>query len=148
MHLCRGPRGGRLDGFSPQLCGSGCVCRPEFSIIYLKLDEFLFTLSSFDFMTLADSVRRLETQNVAFLCLFSSLERVEFLSESGSTPAEIVFTMRLKVRQKPEAKDDVTELCDCLSIFGLQSYSIEFGLQRQSAPNCRVGACDNPFLGL
>ena len=65
-----------------QLCGSGCVCRPEFSIIrlknnsiYLKPDEsfVLHWGKSFDFMTPADSVRRLEMQNFSFttvLCQF------------------------------------------------------------------------------
>ena len=54
-----------------QLCGSGYVCRPEFSIIRLKnnsiyfnrINPFLTLGESFDFMTPADSVRRLEMQN-------------------------------------------------------------------------------------
>ena len=65
-----------------QLCGSGCARRPEFSIIrlknnsiYLKPDESfcLHWGKSFDFMTPADSIRRLEMQNFRFttvLCQF------------------------------------------------------------------------------
>ena len=65
-----------------QLCGSGCVCRPEFSIIrsknssiYLKPDDSFVYIGgkSFDFMTSADSARRLEMQNFGFttvLCQF------------------------------------------------------------------------------
>ena len=65
-----------------QLCGSGCVCRPEFSIIRLKNNSiYLKPHKSFVyiggrvsiFMTPPDSVRRLEMQNFRFttvLCQF------------------------------------------------------------------------------
>ena len=65
-----------------QLCGSGCVCRPEFSIIRLKNNSiYLKPHKSFVyiggrvsiFMTPPDSVRRLEMQKFRFttvLCQF------------------------------------------------------------------------------
>ena len=84
-----------------QLCGSGCVCRPEFHVIRLKnnsicLNRMIPLLhwgKSFDFMTPADSVRRLEMQNFDFTTVFvpvlMSLAAESCRSRAGvGTPAE------------------------------------------------------------
>ena len=95
-----------------QLCGSGCVCRPEFSIIrlknnsiYLKPDEsFVYWGKSFDFMAPADSVRRLEMQNFGLpqFCASFGVFSCGVLPESGGvrTPAETLFTME-RVKRVP-----------------------------------------------
>ena len=154
-----------------QLCGSGCVCRPEFSIIrlknnsiYLKPDEILCLHwgKSFDLMTPANSVRRLEMQNFGFTTVFVPV-LMSLAAESGRSRAESVHLLKpylqwgkgskssklcdsRRLRKKPQdAQDDVTELFDLFDAHfwgwkGIQNLDS----QRRSSPvsterNCRMG---------
>ena len=77
---------------------------------------------SFDFMTPADSVRRLEMQNFGFTTVLMSLaaESCRSRAEVG-TPAETLFTMGKGLKEfqlcdsrrlRKKSQDDVTELFD------------------------------------
>ena len=135
------------------------LCRPEFSIRW-KNDSIFKTGwilwgKSFDFMTPADSVRRLEMQNFGFttvLCQFwcpvaeSCRSRVESWNLTmGKALKEFQLCDSRRLRKKAQdAQDDVIKLFDLFHpVFGVGKV-IEFGLLKAVLSSSAHGCLCHP----